>query len=107
MAKAFITIALAALTIAVPAGGLLATEEVDINRADRSRLEQLPGIGVAKADAILLARDAGGAFISWSDFQKRVRGFGPRTIERLQSLGVYISETHTVASPHDNRVSDH
>jgi competence protein ComEA len=58
---------------------------IDLNSAGAELLEELPGIGPAKARAILALREELGAFDSVGDLQ-RVRGIGPRTVERLRDL---------------------
>ncbi len=55
---------------------------VDLNRADTATLCLLPGIGPRLAEAVVLDREAAGPFESAQDLA-RVRGIGPRTLERL------------------------
>ena len=57
---------------------LLVGERIDPNRADAATLESLPGIGPARALAILATR-ARGRFRSIDDLT-RVPGIGPRTL---------------------------
>lgn len=61
----------------------LAGAVVDLNRASRAELESLPGIGPAKAEAILAYRTQHGPFRRIEDLQ-RVSGFGPATVNRLR-----------------------
>ncbi len=56
---------------------------VDLNRASQAELESLPGIGPAKAEAILAYRRQHGPFRRIEDLQ-RVSGFGPATVNRLR-----------------------
>lgn len=56
---------------------------VNINRADRTELQQLPGIGAVKAEAIIAYREEHGSFQSLEDLSK-VNGFGKKTVERLK-----------------------
>ena len=58
------------------------TGGVDINSASASQLEQLPGIGPAKATAILDDRDANGPFSSCADLT-RVNGIGDATVRNM------------------------
>jgi len=58
---------------------------VDVNTATASELQALPGIGPALSKRIIEARKEGGAFSSADDLG-RVRGIGPKTIEKLRPL---------------------
>ena len=57
--------------------------KINLNTADASRLETLPGIGPAKAQAILEYRDQVGAFKTIEDM-KDISGIGERTFEKLK-----------------------
>lgn len=56
---------------------------VDVNAARIEELELLPGIGPAKAMAILALREERGAFGSIDELDE-VKGIGPATLERLR-----------------------
>ena len=58
---------------------------VDLNTADASGLESLPGVGPVTAAAILSWRDANGSFSS-IDQLTEVNGIGPSTLQRLRPL---------------------
>ncbi len=62
-----------------------AGEPIDINRADATQLEQLHGIGPAKAQAIIEYREANGPFLQVEDLAK-VKGIGLRTVEDNRAL---------------------
>lgn len=68
------------VTMNEPANG-----PVNLNTADSSALQQLPGVGPATADAILAHRDAHGSFAT-VDALVAVRGIGPATLEGLRDL---------------------
>lgn len=57
-----------------------AGDVVDLNRADAATLEQLQGVGPAKAEAIVAYREANGPFATVEDLAK-VQGIGLRTVE--------------------------
>lgn len=56
---------------------------LDLNRATVAELESLPGIGAAKAAAIVARRKTVGHFRSVDDLES-VRGIGPVLIEQLR-----------------------
>jgi len=68
-------------TPAMPA----ATSAIDINSADATQLESLPGIGPAKSKAIIDYRTQNGPFQNAADLEK-VPGIGPKTMEQLAPL---------------------
>jgi len=55
----------------------------DINRATEAEWDELPGIGPAKARAIVEDRERNGPFRSIDDLA-RVKGIGPKLLERLR-----------------------
>jgi competence ComEA-like helix-hairpin-helix protein len=56
---------------------------VDLNSADVSALDALPGVGPARARAIVRFREANGPFHAVQELA-RVPGFGPAALARLQ-----------------------
>jgi competence protein ComEA len=62
-------------------------ERVNLNRATAEELEILPGIGPAKASAIVRWRSEHGRFRKLEDVLG-VPGIGPATLERLRALVV-------------------
>ncbi len=58
------------------------TAPLDANVASAAELATLPGIGPVIAERIVAARAQRG-FTSTSDLARRVRGVGPRTLERI------------------------
>ena len=63
---------------------LLANERVDPNAAPAEELERLPGIGPAKAFAIVDDREIHGPYVTLEDL-RRVPGIGPAVLERIAS----------------------
>lgn len=57
---------------------------VNINTADVKELEGLPGIGPAKAQAIVDYRKEHGPFTTVDDLSK-VQGIGPKMLEQLRN----------------------
>lgn len=58
---------------------------ININRADASELDRLPGIGPSKAAAIIRYRMEHGPFSQPSDIM-RVKGIGPGTYDGISTL---------------------
>jgi competence protein ComEA len=65
-----------------PAGRAPTQPPVVLNTADASELQRLPGVGAKRAEAILALRQRLGRFRRPSDLL-RVKGIGPRTLERM------------------------
>lgn len=63
-----------------PGGG---TGLIDINTADATALDELPGVGPAIAQRIIDHREANGPFASVDDLEQ-VPGIGPATVDKLR-----------------------
>jgi competence protein ComEA len=78
----------------VAAAALLAfaaqAQAVDANHANRAQLEQLRHAGPPLADAILVAREQGGAFNGWPDLMQRVRGIRDAKAAKLSEAGLTV-----------------
>jgi competence protein ComEA len=68
-------------------GGLDPQGRVDLNRASEEELQTLPGIGPAKARAIVAHREEHGPFAEPGDL-RAVSGIGERTFQQLADLVV-------------------
>ena len=71
------------IIIALLAAVQLAFAAIDINTASEAELDKLPGVGPAKAKAIVEDRQKNGPFKSVDDV-KRVKGIGDKTYEDLK-----------------------
>ncbi|MEW5838635.1 MAG: helix-hairpin-helix domain-containing protein [Pseudomonadota bacterium] len=70
---------------AMPAMPAAPAATIDINSATATQLESLPGIGPAKAKAIVDYRTQNGPFQSAADLEK-VPGIGPKNMQQLTPL---------------------
>jgi competence protein ComEA len=75
--------AAAAIAPAASAAAKASGAVVHLNSATQAELESLPGIGPAKARAILEFRETNGGFKSVDELVK-VKGIGPKTMEALR-----------------------
>jgi competence protein ComEA len=76
-----------------------ASHAVEANSANRAQLEQLRHVGPPLADAILAAREQGGAFKDWRDLMARVRGVRAAKAARLSEAGLTVGGEPFAASP--------
>lgn len=60
-------------------------DKININKATSDELQNLPGIGPSKAEAIIAYREDSGFFQTIDDL-KLVTGIGDKTFEKLQDL---------------------
>ncbi|RDU35450.1 hypothetical protein DRW41_18515 [Neobacillus piezotolerans] len=58
--------------------------KININKADAAALQEIPGIGPAKAEAIIEYREKNGPFKEPSQL-KEISGIGEKTFEKLES----------------------
>lgn len=66
---------------------------IDVNLADATSLDALPGIGVGLANRIIAERARGGQFTDVESL-RRVRGIGPKTLEKLRPF-VHAAQQHS------------
>ncbi|MBI1889753.1 MAG: helix-hairpin-helix domain-containing protein [Burkholderiales bacterium] len=69
----------------------IAFAQVDVNKADQAALDGVKGIGPALSKSILAERKKGGDFKDWADFQKRVKGIGDKSSDKLSAAGLTVN----------------
>jgi len=57
---------------------------VDLNNAPAPEIALLPRLGPTLSQRVATQRDTGGPYTSLEDMARRVRGVGPRTIQRIE-----------------------
>ncbi len=67
------------------ADGQQVRQLINLNKADVEKLTSLPGIGSAKARAIVSYREENGPFTSTEDLVA-VKGFGSRLLDRIREM---------------------
>ena len=60
-------------------------QPVNINTADSTQLQLVPGIGPSTAEKILQMRKSYGAFKSVNDLTA-IRGIGPKRLEKIRNI---------------------
>jgi competence protein ComEA len=65
--------------------------QVDVNTASPAALDGIKGIGPKTSKAILDERKSAGAFKDWADFEKRVKGVGGKSADRLSKAGLTVN----------------
>ena len=80
--------------------GIAAAEPINVNTATQSELESIKGIGPAKARTIIAERLDGGHFQDANDLQKRVRGIGMKSVEKMVDNGLTIESPSSFREPH-------
>jgi competence protein ComEA len=96
-------IALLAATLLAYCG--MAFAVVNINSASQKQLEELPGVGPAKAKAIIDYRKKNGPFKSVEDI-KKVDGIGEATYEKIKGDLVLSGTTTGVGKPAEKKDGD-
>ena len=82
------------------ASGLAAATPINVNTATQSELESIKGIGPSKAKTIIAERLDGGHFQDANDLQKRVRGIGMKSVEKMVDNGLTIEAPSSFREPH-------
>ena len=87
-------------SVLLAASGLAAATPINVNTATQSELESIKGIGPSKAKTIIAERLDGGHFQDANDLQKRVRGIGMKSVEKMVDNGVTIEAPSSFREPH-------
>lgn len=87
----------AALTMA--SLGVTNASPINVNTATQSELESIKGIGPSKAKTIITERQEGGHFQDAHDLQKRVRGIGMKSVEKMVDSGLTIEAPSSFREP--------
>ena len=79
---------------------MAAASPINVNTATQSELESIKGIGPSKAKTIIAERLDGGHFQDANDLQKRVRGIGMKSVEKMVDNGLTIEAPSSFREPH-------
>ncbi len=88
-----------ALSISGLGLGIANASPINVNTATQSELESIKGIGPSKAKTIIAERQDGGHFQDANDLQKRVRGIGMRSVEKMVDNGLTIESPSSFREP--------
>ena len=87
-------------SVLLAASALAAATPINVNTATQSELESIKGIGPSKAKTIIAERLDGGHFQDANDLQKRVRGIGMKSVEKMVDNGLTIEAPSSFREPH-------
>lgn len=90
---------LACAALAISSIGLVNASPINVNTATQSELESIKGIGPSKAKTIIAERLDGGHFQDANDLQKRVRGIGMKSVEKMVDNGLTIEAPSSFREP--------
>jgi competence protein ComEA len=86
-------------SVLLAVSGLAAASPINVNTATQSELESIKGIGPSKAKTIIAERLDGGHFQDANDLQKRVRGIGMKSVEKMVDNGLTIEAPSSFREP--------
>jgi len=86
-------------TLAFASLGVAVASPINVNTATQTELESIKGIGPSKAKTIIAERLDGGNFQDANDLQKRVRGIGMKSVEKMVDNGLTIEAPSTFREP--------
>ncbi len=82
--KGFAAALLISLSLGLSSGAMAQqVAPINVNTADAELLQELPGIGPSRAEALIKERDANGEFENANDLT-RISGIGEATVERIR-----------------------
>ena len=96
---AFVRSAVLTVALAVSSLGIALASPINVNTATQSELESIKGIGPSKAKTIIAERLDGGHFQDANDLQKRVRGIGMKSVEKMVDNGLTIEAPGSFREP--------
>ena len=88
-----------ALTVFIAGFGVANASPINVNTATQTELESIKGIGPSKAKTIIAERLDGGHFQDANDLQKRVRGIGMKSVEKMVDNGLTIEAPSSFREP--------
>jgi competence protein ComEA len=86
-------------SVMVAVAGLASASPINVNTATQAELESIKGIGPSKAKTIIAERLDGGHFQDANDLQKRVRGIGMKSVEKMVDNGLTIEAPSSFREP--------
>ena len=92
-----ITVVTLSLVLLTLSSYVVAQQKINLNTATAEQLETLPGIGPAKAQAIVKYRTDNGNFASIEDL-KKVSGIGDKLFEQIKDQ-ITVSEEGAAEKP--------
>ena len=95
----FMRNALVSTVLALSSLGLATASPINVNTATQSELESIKGIGPSKAKTIIAERLDGGHFQDANDLQRRVRGIGLKSVEKMVDNGLTIEAPSSFREP--------
>ena len=97
--RGLIGAAVVAFAVLLPGSGAVYASPINVNTATQTELESIKGIGPAKAKTIIAERLDGGHFQDANDLQKRVRGIGMKSVEKMVDNGLTIEAPSSFREP--------
>ena len=97
--RSLIGAAAVAFAVLLPGSGAAYASPINVNTATQTELESIKGIGPSKAKTIIAERLDGGHFQDANDLQKRVRGIGMKSVEKMVDNGLTIEAPSSFREP--------